>query len=111
MSGVGGGSSGGVVVTVCTITNGLSEVTLAQIVLLPKSGAGAAGARMVRSTNAPPSPWRIRSAENAAASPANDGTLRHTVAPPLNAAVVLEIECDGAIDGEAGGNLRWIGRR
>src|SRR6185295_5259576 len=71
------------------MTNGLSEVTLAQIVLLPKSGAGAPGVRIVRSTNAPPSPWRMRSAENAAASPANDGMLAQTIAPPLNAAVVL----------------------
>src|SRR6266850_266554 len=71
------------------MTNGLSELTLAQIALLPKSGAGADGARIVRSTNAPASPCRMRSFPNAVASPVNDGTLKQTVAPPLNAAVVV----------------------
>src|SRR5688572_14983808 len=71
----------------CATTNGESESTRAQIVLVLKSGAGESGGRIVRSTSMPPSPWRILSAANVAGS-LTDGRVRQTVTGGVYCAVV-----------------------
>src|SRR5688572_11405996 len=72
----------------CATTNGESESTLAQIVLVLKSGAGESGGRIVRSTSMPPSPWRILRASNVTGSLTN-GTPRQTVTGGVYWAVVV----------------------
>src|SRR5688572_32269667 len=69
-------------------TNGESESTRAQIVLVLKSGAGESGGRIVRSTSMPPSPWRILRAANTAGSE-TVGTWMQTMIGGVYWAVVV----------------------
>src|SRR5215208_5097363 len=78
----------GGVTSAVTMANGSSEGVPAQMRRPSKSGAGEAGARMVRSRNVEPATWRTRSVANVAAS-LTHGTLKQIVTSPANAAVVV----------------------